>query len=119
MPLLKPKEKDVLSACKSLLQIYKGMGLLDYHRISTTGIPKAGGGFRPNPAAGFPDLLIWIYDGPDLYVELKAKNGKASESQIEFKRRAEEAGRFYFIVRSSTDLSIILGKILGKKDPIP
>lgn len=94
------------------------MGLLDYHRISTTGIPKGNGRFRPNPAAGFPDLLIWIYDGPDLYVELKSKNGVFSKSQIEFKQRAEKAGRFYLSARSSTDLSIILGKMLGQKNPV-
>lgn len=116
--LIKPKEKDVLSACKSLLDVYKKLGALDFFRISTTGIPKANGGFRPNEAAGFPDILIWINNGPELYVEIKSRLGQLSPNQKEFKARAEAMGRIYVVVRSASELSLLISNALRKKDSV-
>lgn len=115
---LKKRERDVLSECKALLDVYKNMGLLDYHRISTTGIPKIGGGFRPNPMKGFSDTIIWILNGPDLYVEIKRPGEKPSEAQLIFKSRAEKMGRVYVVVRSSVELSDLLNDVLRKKNTI-
>lgn len=115
---IKAKEKDVLSACKALLDVYKRLGAIDYFRISTTGIPKPGGGFRPNEAAGFPDILIWINGGPDLYVEVKSRSGQLSPIQKVFKSRAEAMGRIYVVIRTASELSDLLSNALRKKNPV-
>ena len=115
---LKPKEKHVLSSCVALLEIYKRLGALDFFRINTTGIPTKEGGFRKNSAAGFPDILVWVQDGPELYVEVKSRTGQLSPHQKEFKRRAEAMGRIYVVIRSSSELSRVLTQCLGKKDPV-
>lgn len=118
MPTLKPKEKHVLSSCLSLLDVYKKLGALDFFRMSTTGIPTIGGGFRKNTAAGFPDILVWINNGPELYVEVKSRTGQLSPTQREFKSRAEAMGRIYVVVRSCSELSRVLTQCLGKKDAV-
>lgn len=118
MPILKPKEKHVLAACLSLLDVYKKLDALDFFRMSTTGIPTIGGGFRKNTAAGFPDILVWINNGPELYVEVKSRTGQLSPTQKEFKARAEAMGRIYVVVRSSSELSRLIVQSLGKKDSV-
>ena len=115
---LKPKEKHVLSSCVALLEVYKRLGALDFFRVSTTGIPTKEGGFRKNSAAGFPDILVWIQDGPELYVEVKSRTGQLSPLQKEFKRRAEAMGRIYVVIRSSGELSKLLERALRKKNPV-
>jgi VRR-NUC domain len=109
-------EKAVLKSCKQTLDYYRAMRKLDYFRITTTGKPVPGGRFAPNPdQAGFPDLLIWLCNGIDLYVEVKRPGGQLSDKQQAFKVRAESFGKKFFLVESSTQLQRLLELYLSER----
>jgi len=114
----KPKEAEILSAIIYVLDVYFKLGHLDYHRISTTGIPTQSGKFRPNKAKGFPDLLVWLVNGIDLYVEVKSETGVLSESQLKFQERAKKMKRHYIVVRSVEDFTNWLQLYLWQKNPV-
>ena len=52
---------------------------------------------------GVSDLIILLPNGKTVFVEVKTKKGKQSESQIEFQKRVEKLGFEYFVWRSVED----------------
>lgn len=52
--------------------------------------------------AGVSDLIILLPKKP-VFVEVKTKNGRQSENQIEFQKRVERLGFEYYIWRSVDD----------------
>lgn len=76
-------------------------------RCNTIGVPLPGGGFRPSPQTGWPDLFLFIDSTEScLYprticIEIKASKGdKQRDSQIEFERDVTAVGVEYYIIRS-------------------
>jgi hypothetical protein len=61
-------------------------------------------GLRPGTA----DLVVWLPWGEIGYLEVKTEIGKLSENQRRFKKRCEENGMFYAVVRSVEDVQKIL-----------
>ena len=76
--------------------------------IGTPIIKKDGTrGFRKAPNVGMSDLIVsLVVDGRPicLWVEVKKSGGKISKGQAEFKRRTEDLGGEYHIVKSITDM---------------
>lgn len=98
-------EKHILASCIHLLKIYKTMGILDFWRISSTGIPDGKGGMRPNVSmSGFSDLLILSKVPYAIFIEVKAPQGKQTEKQEQFEKRVSSQGHHYFVVRSAGEL---------------
>ena len=61
-------------------------------------------GLRPGTA----DLVVWFPGRVIGYLEVKTETGQLSENQRRFKRRCEENGVFYAVVRSVEDVQQIL-----------
>ena len=72
-------------------------------RTNNIGIPLKGGGFRPSPVRGLPDIII-ILMGWVIFVEVKTAKGIQSEAQKGFQTYIENAGGNYILVRSLEDL---------------
>jgi len=66
--------------------------------------------FVKNPAAGLPDFLIWLKDGPFLGIEAKRQGGVQSEVQQHFQSRLEQVGHAYHICRSLIELQGVLAR---------
>ena len=58
-----------------------------------------GMGLRP----GASDLILILPCGETIWMEVKAPDGKQSESQIKFQKRIEALGHRYILVRSVED----------------
>ena len=70
-------------------------------------------GLRP----GVADLVIWWPHGRGVeigYLEVKTRTGILSERQKAFRRRCQEAGVPYDVVRSLEDVENVLAKHLGQ-----
>ena len=61
-------------------------------------------GLRPGTA----DLVVWFPHGVIGYLEVKTEIGQLSDNQRRFKKRCEENGVFYAVVRSVEDVQKIL-----------
>lgn len=56
---------------------------------------------------GAPDLEVW-HRSRTIYMEVKAENGRLSDSQKAFARKCAEMGREYHVVRSVQDVEEVL-----------
>jgi len=61
-------------------------------------------GLRPGAA----DLVVWFPHREIGYLEVKTEAGQLSDNQRRFKKRCEENGVFYAVVRSVEDVQVIL-----------
>lgn len=61
-------------------------------------------GLRPGAA----DLVVWFPQREIGYLEVKTETGQLSENQRRFKKRCEENGVFYAVVRNVEDVQEIL-----------
>jgi hypothetical protein len=61
-------------------------------------------GLRPGTA----DLVVWFPWGEIGYLEVKTESGRLSERQKRFKRRCEDHGVFYAVVRSVDDVDVLI-----------
>jgi hypothetical protein len=61
-------------------------------------------GLKPGTA----DLVVWFPGRVIGYLEVKTETGQLSENQRRFKKRCEENGVFYAVVRSVQDVQEIL-----------
>jgi hypothetical protein len=61
-------------------------------------------GLRPGTA----DLVVWFPWGEIGYLEVKTESGRLSEKQKRFKRRCEDHGVFYAVVRSVDDVDVLI-----------
>lgn len=61
-------------------------------------------GLRPGTA----DLVVWLPWGEIGYLEVKTQTGKLSDTQQRFKKRCEDHGVFYAVVKSVDDVQAIL-----------
>lgn len=110
MAALKTKERQVLQACKAVLNVLKDVKLLDYWRITTGGKLYAGRTLLPNiEMVGFSDIIILAKGVPHIiFVELKATDGKQSDRQKEFQQRVETMGHKYYLCHGAEELCQIL-----------
>lgn len=87
---------------------YLDWNCIFYQRTNNIPAPLGGGrkGFRSMPKGskkGFPDIVA-IVNGYFVGLEVKNEKGKASVHQLEMKKQVENAGGYYFIVRSIEDV---------------
>lgn len=61
--------------------------------------------------AGVADLEVMLSDGKHIYLELKTKIGKQSQSQKDFEDKCKELGHIYRLVRSIEDVENVLNEI--------
>jgi len=61
-------------------------------------------GLRP----GIADLVVWLPWHEIGYLEVKTQTGKLSDTQRRFKKRCEDHGVFYAVVKSVDDVQAIL-----------
>jgi hypothetical protein len=61
---------------------------------------------------GTADLVVWFPHREIGYLEVKTETGQLSDTQRRFKKRCEENGVFYAVVRSVEDVQLLLE---GKK----
>jgi hypothetical protein len=61
-------------------------------------------GLRPGTA----DLVVWLPWHEIGYLEVKTQVGKLSDTQLRFKKRCEDHGVFYAVVKSVEDVQRIL-----------
>lgn len=103
------KERDILFACKALLEFLKNRGVLDYFRITTSGILREGRYLVANKEmAGFSDIIILTPEPRTIFLELKAEKGRQSDNQKRFQKRVEAMGHKYYLCRSREALCQIL-----------
>lgn len=99
----------MLVECRALLDFLKYKGILDYWRISVSGILRSNNFLTPNKEmAGFSDIIILTPLPRALFVELKAENGKQSDLQKKFQTRVEAMGHRYYLCKSRKSLCEIL-----------
>ena len=88
-------------------------------RINVIGIPMGDGKYRPNPEmVGVADIhcIIPVKGiGASVHLEVKAPKKKQTEHQLEFQRKVETAGGYYFVVRSVEDVQQVLEKLTTVK----
>lgn len=102
-------ESDTLRACQDWLEM---MGILyvRHNLISFFGDNRGGGQWRRtrDSQKGGPDLIVCPLGGKPVFVECKGEKGNLSLLQERWRRRAEEAGYQYVVVREISDLWEIL-----------
>ncbi len=103
------RESQVLIECKALLDFFKYKNLLDYWRVSVSGVLRAGKFITSNKEmAGFSDIIILTPKPRTIFLELKAENGTQSKNQKAFQSRVEAMGHKYYLCRSREKLCEIL-----------
>lgn len=105
-----PKPRRVTPATALTKQIVEFCFQFDHctvKRCNTIGVPLPGGGMRPSPQRGWPDLFLFVDSTEScLYprtvcIEIKASKGdKQRESQIEFERDVTSVGVQYYLIHS-------------------
>lgn len=103
-------ERAILSACRQVARLHEAAGRLVCIRVSNSGILQDGGRkMVSNPdMLGIPDLIVLLKDGPDLWVELKAEDGRLSAGQVNFAQRIGRVGRKHHVVRSVDEFEALL-----------
>jgi hypothetical protein len=89
---------------KSILDIFKGQGLLSYRRIHVMPILRRGIPMVNPDQAGMEDLQIYLLHGKTLYRELKSLKGRQTPAQKRRQRELESIGHDYAIWRSVDDI---------------
>ena len=111
MGSLKESEANIQ---KSILDWGKVMRI-PMRRMNVIGTPTKDG-FRPSPNKGMADIhceLIIAGIPVSVWLEVKNKRGKLSESQETFREGVNSYGGFYFVVRSIEDVEKVLDNVLA------
>ena len=90
---------------KSILDYGKIKGI-PMRRMNVIGTPTKDG-FRPSPNKGMADIhceLLIAGIPVSVWLEVKNKRGKLSQSQCNFRDDVNSYGGFYFVVRSIEDV---------------
>lgn len=105
-------ERAIQSSCRQIARIHEGAGRLACVRISNSGVVRAGGKYMTkNPEMlGIADFVLLIKNGPTIWVELKADDGRMSPGQQVFRDRVKRVGHPYHIVRSVEDFENLLAE---------
>jgi hypothetical protein len=82
-------ENDLQVLCNAYL---RERDIMFYHKAKGRNISKS-------QSAGLPDLLIWN-KGKSIFIELKDKDGKLSEKQVEWQEFAERSCIPFFVCRT-------------------
>ena len=111
MGLMKESEANIQ---KAILDWGKVMRI-PMRRMNVIGTPTKDG-FRPSPNKGMADIhceLIIAGIPVSVWLEVKNKRGKLSESQETFREGVNSYGGFYFVVRSIEDVEKVLDNVLA------
>ena len=100
---MKETESQIVSAICDYLALRK---LLFWRNNNTPIFDPTRQVFRAMPKhtmKGLPDIIV-IKDGKFIGLEVKTDTGRLSADQVEFGRRAKDAGARYEVVRSIEDV---------------
>lgn len=92
---------EAITQAEILLAIGRIPGLLCW-RNNSGALPDRSGRVIRYGLVGSPDILA-CYRGRFLGIEVKAKDGKQREAQVNFQRALERAGGVYVVARSVDD----------------
>lgn len=110
-----PLEKEIKNQILLYLRDLEMSGHLCVFDTPTSPIIVGAGRFKrfkKNPAAGFPDIMVLLKQGPVLFLEIKRPNlGRQSPKQVEFQSKCEQMGHFYSILTSKVELIAILKRV--------
>jgi len=107
--ILKQSEANIQ---KAILDYGKIKGI-PMRRMNVIGTPTKDG-FRPSPNKGMADIHCEFFVAGlpiSLWLEIKNKRGKLSQSQCNFRDDVNSYGGFYFVVRSIEDVEKALLEI--------
>ena len=100
----KELEKDVQKTIIEYLKLKKHF----FMKVNTVGVYKKATGFYiPSQSVGAPDILVFTDGGYTVCLEIKTKTGKLSEHQELWKKRAEDVGMEYYIIKNLDELQEI------------
>lgn len=97
---MKEYERDIVKAVVDYLSL---KGYL-FVRNNTGSFKTAHGSFVKTGSPGSPDIILFLEGGIAYALECKIAKGKLNDNQVEWKRRADEIGLTYLIIRSLDDL---------------
>lgn len=94
---------------KAIMEYLTAKGIFHF-KVNTTGIyKKSTGSYIPSGSVGCPDIICIVPNpkygiGRFIGIEVKAPNGKVSESQKKFGANIEASGGMYIVARSIDDV---------------
>lgn len=92
----------------------RALGLITL-RLNSGGVPTRRGWVTLQPA-GTPDVFVQLRDGRAAWVEVKVDDGRSSEEQRDFARRARLHNAVHVEARSVDEALVGLGIIRGAED---
>jgi len=102
-------ETEILKACKEYLGVLEKQRKLYFIRNNSGG-SKTKSGFIRYGKSGSADLLLSLPNGVFIHCEAKTEKGTQSDAQKEAQALLEHLGHIYVIIRSLSDLEILLKK---------
>jgi hypothetical protein len=107
--MITASESDILKSILRLLKIHPKVAIA--YRCNSGAAQMGGQRYVAFGFKGLSDIAGVLVGGRALYIEVKAKNGKASDEQKAFIEKVNFSGGLAFVARSVSDVSDELDKL--------